>query len=79
MCVKQPNKTRLIAKGKDIATFLLNHFYFLCMSVLYTCMLVHHLGFWCVHEPELGVESLELELQMAVSHQVDGGNQSWVL
>lgn len=49
------------------------------MSILPTYMPVHHLGFWCVQEPEEGVESLELELQMAVSHHVGAGNRGWVV
>lgn len=46
--------------------------------VLPTCMPVHHLSFCFVQEPEKGVKSLELQLQMVVSHHVGAGNQSWV-
>lgn len=56
------------------------HFYFMCLSVLPTCMpVVHHLSAYCLWRPEEGTDFRTLGLQTVVSHRVDVGNQAWVL
>lgn len=56
------------------------HFYFMCLSVLPTCMpVVHHLSAYCLWRPEEGTDFQALGLQTVVSHRVDVGNQAWVL
>lgn len=45
---------------------------FMCMS--FVCMSVHHMHAWCPHRSEEGIRSLELKLQMFMSHH---GNRIW--
>ena len=45
-------------------------FYFMCMSILPACMHVHHVHVCCPQGSEEGLDSLNMELQMALSHHV---------
>lgn len=37
----------------------INHFFKMCMGVLFTCMSMHHLHSWCLQKPEGVIESPE--------------------
>lgn len=39
----------------------------MCMGILPTYMQVHHMRAWCLRS-EMGLDSLEMELQAIVSH-----------
>ena len=41
--------------------------------------LLFYVLFWCLQRLEEGTSSLELELQMVVSHHVGAGDGTWVL
>jgi hypothetical protein len=42
-------------------------------------MPMHNMRAWCLWKMGEGIDILELELQMVVSHCVVFGNQTWVL
>lgn len=56
------------------SVFQMSLFYCSVHEFLSACMYVHHAGAWSPWRSEEGLDPLELESQMTVTHQVSTGN-----